>query len=107
MRKSQSMLEYTILMIIIVAAFITMQVYIKRGFQGRWKQAADDLGDQYDVNAFNSNVRYTLDSSTESTVCAVQGVTYNGQVGMMTSREDSSTSVEKKSGAAHMDAVGP
>ena len=106
MRKSQSMLEYTILMIIIVAAFLTMQVYLKRGFQGRWKQAADGLGDQYDVNAFSSNVRYTLDSTSESTLCAVHGVSYNGDAGMMTSREDSSTSVEQKSGAAHIDAAG-
>jgi hypothetical protein len=96
------MLEYTILIIIIVAAFLTMQNYIKRGFQGRWKQAADGMGDQYDTNAFDSSVRYTLDTTTESTLCAVYGITYNGDAGMMTYREDSSTSVEKKNGAAHI-----
>ena len=102
MRKSQSMLEYSVLMIIIVAAFITMQVYIKRGFQGRWKQASDDLGDQYDMNAFNSNVRFTYDSTTESTVCAVYGVDYEGNTGMITYREDRATTVERKDGIAHM-----
>ena len=104
MRKGQSLLEYTILMIIIVAAFMTMQVYIKRGFQGRWKQASDDLGDQYDTTAFNSNVRYTLNSTTESTVCAVYGVSYNGDVGMITYREDKATTIEKKSGTSHLNA---
>jgi len=99
MRKSQSMLEYTILMIIIVAAFLTMQVYIKRGFQGRWKQGVDGMGDQYDVNGFNSSVRYTLDSTSESMLSAVPRIV-NGENGMMTYREDSSSVIERKNGVA-------
>jgi hypothetical protein len=105
MRKAQSILEYTILIIIIIAAFITMQTYIKRGFQGRWKQASDDLGDQYDVNAFNGNVRFTLDSTTCSTANVIYGQSYNGQRGLITYREDSSTSVETKNGFSHLDAA--
>ena len=91
---------------IIVAAFLTMQVYIKRGFQGRWKQGADGLGVQYDVNAFSSSVRYTLDSTTESTLCAIPHAAPNGDAGMMTYREDSSTAVEQKTGTAHIDRAG-
>ena len=107
MKCGQSMLEYSILMIIIVAAFLTMQVYIKRGFQGRWKQAVDGMGEQYDVNGFDSSVRYTLDTSTESMLCAVYGQQlYNGDVGMITYREDSSTSTERKTGTAHMEPAG-
>jgi hypothetical protein len=103
MRKAQSMLEYSVLLIIIVAAFITMQVYIKRGFQGRWKQASDDIGDQYDVNAFNSSMRYTLDTTTCSQITAIYNVTYNGDVGMMTYRQDTATTLETKNGAAHIE----
>ena len=102
MRKAQSMLEYTILLIIVVAAFMTMQIYIKRGFQGRWKQAADGLGDQYDTSAFNSNIRTTLNTTSESHVYANYGITYNERNGMMTYREDQTTTVEKKEGAAHI-----
>ena len=105
MRKAQSMLEYTILLMIIIAAFLAMQVYLKRGFQGRWKQAADGLGDQYDMSAFDSNVRTTLNTTTQSTVKAMYGVTYNNTSGMLTYRNDSTTTVETKNGASHLAAA--
>ena len=105
MKRSQSILEYTILMIILVAAFITMQVYIKRGFQGRWKQSADDLGDQYDMNAFDSNVRYTLNTTTCSQATAEYGKLYNGDMGMMTYRQDIAVTIETKNGMAHIEGL--
>jgi hypothetical protein len=106
MRKAQSMLEYTVLMIIIVAAFLTMQVYIKRGFQGRWKQAADDLGDQYDTKAFNSTVRHVFNNTSSSRVIVQHGVTYNGRNGMLTFREDKSATIETKNGVARIQSTG-
>lgn len=106
MRKSQSILEYTILIIIIVGAFITMQVYIKRGFQGRWKQAADDLGDQYDVSAFESNTSYTINSSSASKVTVVNDVSYDGTLGKMTYREDTTSTKEKKDVSSYLGAAG-
>ena len=44
--KGQSTLEYAVL-IIIIGALLTIQVYIKRGVQGRLKSASDDIGDQF------------------------------------------------------------
>lgn len=46
-RKGQSVLEYIILIVIIIAALLTLQVYMKRGVQGRLGSATDDIGDQY------------------------------------------------------------
>ena len=46
-RNGQSVLEYIILIVIVIAALLTLQVYMKRGLQGRLKQATDDIGDQY------------------------------------------------------------
>jgi hypothetical protein len=46
-RNGQSTLEYAILIIIIIAALLTLQTYIKRGLSGRLKDATDDIGDQY------------------------------------------------------------
>ena len=46
-KKGQSTLEYAILIIIIIGALLSIQVYIKRGIQGRWKAAVDDLGEQF------------------------------------------------------------
>ena len=98
MTKAQSLLEYTILIIIIVSAFLTMQVYIKRGFQGRWKQATDDLGDQYDKNTFNGTMKYVSSGFSESRTQAI-AVNVNGVNGMMTTRMDTSALTETKKGS--------
>lgn len=47
-RKAQSTAEYVIVLGLIVAAVIAMQTYVKRGFQGRIKDAVDytDQGGQ-------------------------------------------------------------
>jgi hypothetical protein len=45
--KGQSTLEYAILIIIIIAALITLQSYIKRGVQGRLQSSTDTIGDQF------------------------------------------------------------
>ena len=52
--RGQSTLEYAILIIIILGALLSVQFYIKRGIQGRLKQATDDIGDQY--SSGNTNV---------------------------------------------------
>ncbi len=46
-KKAQSTLEYAVLVIIMIGALLSLQVYIKRGIQGRLKQASDDIGDQF------------------------------------------------------------
>lgn len=52
-KKGQSTLEYAILVIIIIGALLSIQVYIKRGIQGRLKGAADDIGDQFSIGNVN------------------------------------------------------
>lgn len=37
-------MEYTVLLIVIVAVFVIMQVYIKRIIMGKWKDGADAIG---------------------------------------------------------------
>ena len=56
--KGQSTLEYAVLIIIIIGALLSIQVYIKRGLQGRLKSSADDIGDQYSEG--NQNVLKTI-----------------------------------------------
>lgn len=55
--KGQSTLEYAVLIIIVIGALLSIQVYIKRGVQGRLKGAADDIGEQYSPG--NTNIRKT------------------------------------------------
>ncbi|MCD4780108.1 MAG: hypothetical protein K8S27_06110 [Candidatus Omnitrophica bacterium] len=68
-QKGQSTLEYAVLIIIIIGALLSIQVYIKRGLQGRFKSAADDIGDQFssgntNVRVQTSTISTTLDSFT-------------------------------------------
>jgi len=53
-KRGQVILEYAVLIVIIIGALLTIQIYIKRGVQGRLKSAADDIGDQYSDG--NTNV---------------------------------------------------
>ncbi len=60
--KGQSAVEYTILIIIVIGALLSIQVYIKRGLSGRLKQAADDIGDQYS----DGNTNYVMITNVSS-----------------------------------------
>ena len=71
--KGQSTLEYAILIIIIIGALLSIQVYIKRGIQGRLKSATDDIGDQFSPG--NTNVVKTMTTSSESRDTFEAGVT--------------------------------
>ena len=57
-KRGQSTLEYAVLIVVIIGALLTIQVYIKRGVQGRLKSAADDIGDQFSPGNTNE-VRHT------------------------------------------------
>jgi hypothetical protein len=71
--KGQSTLEYAVLIIIVIGALLSIQVYIKRGIQGRLKSATDDIGDQYSPGNSNVTMRTHVASNTRDTFAA--GVT--------------------------------
>ena len=66
-KRGQSTLEYAVLIVVIIGALLTIQVYIKRGVQGRLKSAADDIGDQYSDGNTNELKRTVRSSVTEET----------------------------------------
>jgi uncharacterized protein (UPF0333 family) len=72
-KRGQSTLEYAILIIIIIGALLSIQVYIKRGVQGRLKSAADDIGDQYSDG--NTNVVKVMTTSSQTRDTFASGVT--------------------------------
>ena len=81
--RGQSTLEYAVLIIIIIGALLAIQVYVKRGVQGRLRSAADDIGDQFSPGNTNVTKSTSVSSSTKDTF--LQGVT-NSQL-----RENEST----------------
>jgi len=72
-KKGQSTLEYAILIIIIIGALLSIQVYIKRGVQGRLKSAADDIGDQFSTG--NTNVIKKMVTTSQTRDTFASGVT--------------------------------
>jgi len=66
-KKGQSTLEYAILIIIIIGALLSIQIYIKRGIQGQFKKAADDIGDQFSPGNTNVNRFMRVQSTTLDT----------------------------------------
>ena len=72
-KKGQSTLEYAVLIIIIIGALVSIQVYIKRGVQGRLKSAADDIGDQFSPG--NTNVVKTMKTKSYTKDTFKSGVT--------------------------------
>lgn len=46
-----------------VAAFVAMQIYLKRGIQGRLKATADEIGDQYAPKNMTTNITNSLDAT--------------------------------------------
>ncbi len=70
-RKGQSTLETAVLIMIVIGALLSIQVYIKRGVQGRLRSAADDIGDQY--SAGNTNVMKTVTVTSNTTEANTAG----------------------------------
>jgi hypothetical protein len=96
-RRGQSLVEYAILLIIIIAAFVTMQVYLKRGFQGRWKDSVDQLGDQYDPGKMSGVVTHRVESTSESRLKTIHARSGDA-TGYYTVRVDTSNAAESKQG---------
>ncbi len=92
-KKGQTTIEYAVLLIIIMGALLASGNYIKRGFQGRWRAAVDEVGDQYDPRYANASIKHILESNSVTTVSV-----YNVQGGVWTFRTDASNSIETKNG---------
>ncbi len=66
MKQGQSTLEYAVVIACLVAALLAMQIYLKRGMQGRFRQAADDLGQQYAPKNTTSDITIIQGSECEA-----------------------------------------
>jgi len=93
MIKGQSSLEYAFLVVVALAAFLSIGNYFKRGIQGRWKGGIDSLGHQYDPRTADSKVTHALDSIMNSKILAIQDTD-----GYWTKREDFVESTDRKFG---------
>jgi Flp pilus assembly pilin Flp len=100
-RRGQTILEYTVILIIILGVLVAMKDYIKRGIQGRWKSSTDDMGEQYDPRTINSDINYSTQVNSVSIMTVANGSDVQGadlQQGQWTTRMDLTNSVETKTG---------
>jgi len=65
-KQGQSTLEYVILLGFVAAAIIAAAIYISRGFQGRMREQADEMGDQYSFQGMDTNLVETTNVSVHS-----------------------------------------
>ena len=50
-RKGQNTAEYAILIAVVIGAIVAMQIYVKRGLQGKVKDVTDHVGDGLPADA--------------------------------------------------------
>ncbi len=90
-KRAQSTLEYGILIAVIVAALVAMQVYVKRGIQGRLRQASDDVGEQFSPG-YTTGV-----TSTTSNVASTETISGgNNSITQSTSNQNQTRSVNEQ-----------
>lgn len=66
--KAQTILEYATVVVCVVLALLAMRVYIQRAMQGRYRVAADQLGQQYAPGNTIGNSVIDYDSNSETWV---------------------------------------
>lgn len=101
--RGQVYLEYAMILIIVIGAFVAFQNYFKRALSGRFKETVDGIGDQYDPRVADSTLRHSIASNTYTTI-EVLDQTVNGVKGMYTDRVDSGASIERKTGSIEVGA---
>ena len=67
-RRGQSIMETSILFMVVFFAFLAMMVYIKRSVQGRLRGDADSIGQQYDFQRTASNMTTVRSSHMTTTI---------------------------------------
>jgi Flp pilus assembly pilin Flp len=79
-RRAQTAVEYAILACIIIGALIGMQMYIKRGIQGKIKAGAEQVGSvSYSPGATiaDSTINRTVNEEDTTYELVVNGETYS------------------------------
>jgi len=84
-KNGQSTLEFVVLFVVVIAALVAMQVYLKRGIQGRLRESSDQLGQQFSPGRTTSNIKtdtfsnFLEENNTGGAANGETKVTYNNQ----------------------------
>jgi hypothetical protein len=72
----QSTLEYAVIIAVIVGALLAMQIYLQRGVQGKLRESADSIGQQY--SAGNVTAKYVTEQKAQQKTKETFGLTEGG-----------------------------
>lgn len=101
-QKGQSTLEYALIIAVVVAGLLAMQIYMKRGVQGKLRESIDEIGEQY--SAGDVTAKYTTEQLTDMNTTEEFGTTAAGGVGRGVSKYEVTTPAEIKRTATGDDA---
>lgn len=66
-KKAQSVLEYAMFTAVVVLVIIGLQLYVKRAISGRFKQSADQIGEQFTAGSSSgTGAKYTVEEKSQS-----------------------------------------
>ncbi|MDP3732177.1 MAG: hypothetical protein Q8R31_04010, partial [Candidatus Omnitrophota bacterium] len=65
---AQSVLEYAVLIACLAGALLAMQIYVKRSIQGRTRDAADEIGEQYSASSTRSRLTQIITNPKDVTI---------------------------------------
>ena len=66
-KKAQSTIEYAMLVACLIAALLCIQHYLKRAAQGKLREAADSIAEQYDAHHVTSDITFSHEGETTTT----------------------------------------
>lgn len=101
-KKAQTAVEYSALIVIVIAACLAAGVYFKRGIQGRWRTAVDEVGEQYDPRYTNTDITYSTEAQTYTNIYTRIDSSTNE---VWTFRRDDTAQTESKTGTKRIGAA--
>ena len=102
-RSGQSMAEYAIVLTVVIGAIIAMQLYVKRGLQGKVKDVTDNVG--VGLGAMNQTNQYepyyaSSDYNVKQSQAGRDDFQTGGSVYRQTDKEDTTRTGSSKTAGA-------
>jgi uncharacterized protein (UPF0333 family) len=66
-QKAQSILEFSLVSIVVVVSLFCMQIYLKRGLMGRLRGYSEQLGEQYSPGSTTVSIVSDITLDTQET----------------------------------------
>lgn len=91
-KRGQSILEYVIIIVVVVGALIAINIYMKRGVEGKLRESTDQIGEQFDIADSQTDITRTRSgTSTQTVVGGGESTTATADAGEVRTEKGSET----------------